>query len=138
MRKPIFYKIDGPGQVYTKIDPYYVRSLERFSSKGIIPSLSEKQKEALDFLEEICLRESLHMVLEVGDIQIISNTHVLHARTAYSDFDDPAERRHLMRLWLSVGENEGGWALPFGDSAYRKRGGIQVDDTPETCPLDAE
>jgi hypothetical protein len=25
---------------------------------------------------------------------------ILHARTAYEDFDEPARRRHLLRLWL--------------------------------------
>lgn len=81
---------------------------------------------------------SLHMVLEVGDIQFLSNTHVLHARTAYVDHPPPRPRRHLMRLWLSVPEAEGGWKLPFGDSRDLKRGGIQVDDTVENAPLDAE
>jgi hypothetical protein len=31
-----------------------------------------------------------------------------------------------------------GWARPFPDSVLRLRGGIQVDDQPPTCPLEAE
>lgn len=84
------------------------------------------------------MRESLHMVLEVGDIQFLSNEHVLHARTAYTDHPPPAPRRHLMRLWLATPESEGGWRLPFADSLEKKRGGIQVDDVPPVAPLDAE
>lgn len=78
------------------------------------------------------------MVLEVGDIQFVSNEHVLHARTAYKDYPAPAPRRHLMRLWLSTPESEGGWKLPFHDSNEKKRGGIQVNDNPPVAPLDAE
>lgn len=78
------------------------------------------------------------MILEVGDIQFLSNEHVLHARTAYKDHAPPAPRRHLMRLWLATPESEGGWKLPFHDSAEKKRGGIQVNDNPPVAPLDAE
>lgn len=119
-------------------DPYYVRSLTRFSDAGLIPPLSQAQLEAIDVLEATCNRLSLHMILEVGDIQFLSNAHVLHARTAYTDYPPPAPRRHLMRLWLATPESEGGWKLPFWDSNEKKRGGIQVDDQPPVAPLDAE
>jgi len=100
--------------------------------------LSEEQKEAAQVLEDTAVRLSLHMVLEVGDIQFVSNEHVLHARTAYKDYPAPAPRRHLMRLWLSTPESEGGWRLPFHDSNEKKRGGIQVNSNPPVAPLDAE
>ncbi|OKL55610.1 hypothetical protein UA08_09033 [Talaromyces atroroseus] len=125
-------------RVYTKWDPYFVRSLTRFSDQGIIPPLSSEQQEALRVLEETAQRLSLHMILEVGDIQFLANTHILHARTAYKDYAPPAPRRHLMRLWLATPEGEGGWKLPYWDSEEKKRGGIQVDDQPPVAPLDAE
>ncbi|PYI05387.1 taurine catabolism dioxygenase TauD, TfdA family protein [Aspergillus sclerotiicarbonarius CBS 121057] len=125
-------------RVYTKWDPYYVRSLTRFSDAGIIPPLSSAQIEALEVLEATCNRVKLHMILEVGDIQFLANSHVLHARTAYVDHAPPTPRRHLMRLWLATPENEGGWKLPFWDSNEKKRGGIQVDDQAPVAPLDAE
>ncbi len=86
------------------------------------------------------MRLSLHMVLEVGDIQFLSNSHVLHSRTAYKDYQPPSPmpRRHLMRLWLATPEEEGGWKLPFSDSGHKKRGGVQVDDVAPRAPLDAE
>lgn len=126
------------GRVYCKWDPYFVKSLSRFSDQGLIPPLSEAQKEAAQVLEETCMRLSLHMVLEVGDIQFLCNSQVLHSRTAYKDFMPPKPRRHLMRLWLATPESEGGWRLPFEDNNEKKRGGIQVDDNRPHCPLDAE
>ncbi|KAL2799064.1 hypothetical protein BJX66DRAFT_353097 [Aspergillus keveii] len=139
IRTSVIYLERGENaRVYTKWDPYYVRSLTRFSDAGLIPPLSPAQLEALQVLEETCQRLSLHMILEVGDIQFVSNSHVLHARTAYKDYAPPAPRRHLMRLWLATPENEGGWKLPFWDSNEKKRGGVQVDDTAPVAPLDAE
>jgi hypothetical protein len=157
IRQPVVYlEKGGQGRVYCKWDPYYVKSLTRFSEKGVIPPLSAEQVRALEILEETCQREALHMVLEVGDIQFVSNAHLLHARTAYkgewpchiltesktdlliSDFAPPAPRRHLLRLWLATPEGEGGWALPMPDSHEKKRGGVQVNDTPPRAPLDAE
>jgi len=146
IRNPVFY-LETPDpegkqeqRVYCKWDPYYVRSLTRFSDAGLIPPLSAEQTHALETLEAVCDRVKLHMVLEVGDIQFVTNTHILHARTAYRDFgpDSGMPRRHLMRLWLSTPVGEGGWRLPFHDAAHQKRGGIQVDDTPPVARLDAD
>lgn len=40
--------------------------------------------------------------MQAGDIQLLNNVRILHAREAYTDYDDPAERRHLLRLWLTA------------------------------------
>jgi len=139
IRTSVLYLETGSNpRVFSKYDPYFIRSLTRYSSIGLIPPLSPAQLEAADVLEETCKRVSLHMVLEVGDIQFLSNQHVLHARTEYIDHAPPQPRRHLMRLWLATPEDEGGWRLPFSDSKEKKRGGIQVDETPPVAPLDAE
>ncbi|KAH8766962.1 hypothetical protein BGZ57DRAFT_900228 [Hyaloscypha finlandica] len=139
IRTSVFYLEKGiNGRVYSKWDPYYIKSLDRFMNAGVIPHLSPEQVEATRVLEETCHRLRLHMILEVGDIQFLSNEHVLHARTAYKDHAPPAPRRHLMRLWLATPESEGGWKLPFHDSTQKKRGGIQVNNQPPVCPLNAE
>lgn len=78
------------------------------------------------------------MGLGANMVQFVTNNFMFHARTEYRDHAPPAPRRHLMRLWLSTPEREGGWKLPFPDSHQLKRGGIQVDDTPEKAPLDEE
>ena len=139
---------DGSPRVWSKFDPMNVVSLGRFQEgpKARIPPVSDKQRYALKVLDETCQRLALHMILDPGDIQLLSNTQVYHARTAYKDypagsFDEKGRervRRHLMRLWLAVPESEDGWKTPFHDSKDKKRGGVQVDDTPPVCPLDAE
>jgi hypothetical protein len=141
---------DGSGsggstpRVWNKLDPNNLTSLVRYNSgpDAVIPPLSEKQTYALQVLEETASELALHMILEPGDIQLLANGHVLHARTAYKDYppgsvDEAGRervRRHLMRLWLAVPESEGGLKTPFFDSDWKKRGG----DVPPVCPLDAE
>jgi len=44
----------------------------------------------------------LDMDLQLGDIQLLSNHTILHARTEYEDYEDPGQHRHLLRLWLSL------------------------------------
>ena len=156
----VFYFHDG--KVLSHYDPYFVRSIGRHVEAGLIPALSKKQIEAIDVFEQTAQRLSLHMVLKVGDIQFVADSecrtirrsdplpqtpknltfncvaHVFHARTAYTDYAPPAPRRHLLRLWLATPESQRGWKRPFPDSAHEKRGGIQVNDQRETCPLDAE
>jgi hypothetical protein len=99
-----------------------------------LPSRSEKQLYALKTLEEAAKKLALYIILEPGDIQLLCNEHVLHARTAYKDYpagsvdEDGKEerRRHLTRLWLATLESEGGWKVLFHDSDEKKRGGIQL------------
>ena len=119
-------------------DPYYLKSIQRHVDAGHIPALTEKQKEAMQVLEDTAKELSLHMVLDVGDVQFVSDVHVLHARTEYKDPAPPAPRRHLYRLWLAVPVEEGGWENAYPDNGLKRRGGIQVNDTKPSYPLDGE
>lgn len=135
-------------RVYARYDPMGVTTLARYNQgpEAIIPPLSAEQKHAIEVFEETAGRLALHMVLNPGDIQLLANSHVFHARTAYTDWPQgavdeqgrPRKQRQLMRLWLATPEDEGGWKLPFADSKEKKRGGVQRDDTPPHCPLGAE
>jgi hypothetical protein len=151
IRGSVFYLENDPAsspRLFGKFDPMNVNSLKRFNSgpEAQIPPPTEAQIHAMQVLEEVCLRESLHMTLDPGDIQFLSNSQVFHARTAYKDYapgsvdeqGNALPRRHLMRLWLSVPLDEGGWRLPYPDYRLKKRGGIQVNDKAPTCPIDAE
>ncbi|KAK0550125.1 hypothetical protein OC846_003069 [Tilletia horrida] len=138
--RPVFYQVKGEDEtrLSAHFDPYYIRSLTRHIEAGLIPPLTDLQVEAMEVLEQTASRLALHMILDVGDLQFVSDVHVLHARTAYKDYPPPHPRRHLLRLWLSIPDSQGGWKIPFGDSDHPRRGGIQVNDTLPNCPLDGE
>lgn len=89
--------------------------------------LSGTELAALDHLNEIALRDGIHlkMDLQPGDIQFLNNRTLLHARTDYEDYEDKKLARHLLRLWLMVPQ----WpALPenmgFLKQSDRAGGGI--------------
>jgi hypothetical protein len=136
MRTPGYYFYKD--KLSMKWDSYYVGALQRFWAAGLLPEYSDAQREAIVVMEEMCNRLCLEMTLEPGDVQFVTNTHSLHARSAYKDNNDVSKKRWLQRLWLATSEAEGGWPLPFADTAYVKRGGVQVNKTPESYPLEAQ
>ncbi|HEY2775504.1 MAG TPA: TauD/TfdA family dioxygenase [Candidatus Binatia bacterium] len=79
----------------------YFRSVERHAAA---PRFTAEERELMDLYDEIAASPDLYldMSFEAGDIQLISNHTIVHARTAYEDWPQPAKRRHLLRLWLSL------------------------------------
>jgi len=77
----------------------YFRSVIRHS--GVSP-FTALEVELLDLYEEHASSEALRLDMHFapGDVQLISNHTVVHARTAYADA--PGAERHLLRLWLSL------------------------------------
>ncbi len=68
-----------------------------------VPALSAKQIEAMALLDDILRRPALmhSMYLRPGDMQMLNNHVTLHSRTEFEDFDEPALKRCLFRLWLA-------------------------------------
>ena len=68
------------------------------------PASPASSCEAMELLESIANDPAFHveMDFEPGDVQLLNNGKILHSREAYEDDDDPAERRHLLRLWLAA------------------------------------
>ena len=91
------------GRLRTTYHSDYFRSA---GTHADVDPLTESDLEVLDSYEAIAKDPDyyLDMDLQPGDVQLISNHTVLHARTDYEDFDEPERRRHLLRLWLSLDE----------------------------------
>lgn len=125
-----------------ELTTYYVRryivSARRFAE---VPPLTERQLAAFDAFDAISDDPQVHlsMAFEPGDMQFLHNHQILHDRNAYTDFDDPARRRHLLRLWLCPPD---GRALPpayrqrWGSITIGDRGGIRVPGQTLLAPLE--
>lgn len=117
----------------------YIDSAQRFPDA---PRLGIKQIEALDLFDALANDPALHLFMEFkpGDVQLVHNHTLLHDRTAFVDWPDPARRRHLLRLWLAAA---GARPLPevfaqrYGSVAVGDRGGIVVHGTRLNAPLEA-
>jgi len=67
------------------------------------PRLEDADVAALDTLDSLIESEGMahEMPFEPGDVQILNNNVVFHARTAFEDHPEPDRRRLLLRLWLA-------------------------------------
>ncbi|KAJ7868292.1 hypothetical protein B0H13DRAFT_1058935 [Mycena leptocephala] len=96
-----------------------------------VPRLTTQQQEALDLLDEIMPTDEYcySMELERGDMQLLNSFVTLHSRTAFEDHADADEKRHLMRLWMSIPISQPlppEWAEYWGDvRAGAVRGGYR-------------
>lgn len=116
----------------------YIDSAQRFDGAM---RLTPEHVEALDMFDALANDPELFfgMQLESGDMQFVYNHSQLHDRTGFLDWPDASQRRHLMRLWLSV---EGDRPLPecfkerYGSIEVGNRGGIITDKTKLHAPLD--
>ncbi len=85
---------------------WYIRNAQRHPGA---PRLTAEQVQALDLIDEIAADPAFHFEfrLEPGEINYLKNSAALHMRTAFGDAEDPARKRHLLRLWLTA---HGSWA----------------------------
>tara|TARA_B100000780_G_scaffold23380_1_gene14929 strand:- start:173 stop:1240 length:1068 start_codon:yes stop_codon:yes gene_type:complete len=116
----------------------YIDSAQRF--EGAM-QLSPEHVEALNMFDALANDPELcfGMQLQPGDLQFVYNHSQLHDRTGFLDWPDPRQRRHLMRLWLSL---EGDRPLPgsfkerYGTIEVGNRGGIITKHTKLHAPID--
>lgn len=91
------------GELRTFWQSDYYRSASRHPG---VPPLGPQEQELLDQYDAIAGSPEfyLDMDLQPGDVQLLSNHTILHARTGFTDWDEPERRRHLLRLWISLPE----------------------------------
>jgi hypothetical protein len=137
---PVFNPMPGGGLVTT-----YIRSAMRKAQRfAEMPRITPELDAACDLFDQ--LAESpvipLDMDFRPGGIQFLNNHWIVHSRTAFEDFPEPEQRRHLFRLWLAC---EDGPALPEvylrawqGATAKGRPAGIRVPGVRLNAPLEAE
>lgn len=117
----------------------YITSAQRLS--GVRPT-TEREVEALNMFDALANDErfNIFMRLQPGDMQFVHNHTILHDRTAFTDWDEPAKKRHLLRLWLAAPDARPlpeVYAERYGSVEIGNRGGIVVPGTRLHVPLEA-
>ena len=79
----------------------YFRSSHDFDRA---PAFEPTERAVLDAYDAIASRPEIYLDMELapGDVQLLSNHTIIHARTAYEDHPEPERKRHLLRLWVSL------------------------------------
>ena len=95
-RIPIFSVTDGVPSVI------YIRGYIDLAVEEGHVTLTDDEREALDLMDRIANRPDirLNFGMAPGEICFVNNCLLLHTRTAFEDADDPALKRHFLRLWL--------------------------------------
>lgn len=122
----------------------YVRSAMRKAQRfPEVPRTTPTLEAACDLLDSLADDPALHLEMDfrVGDIQYLNNHTILHSRTAFEDFPEPENRRHLWRIWLACRDWPpvpevflSGWQ---GAMAGHRPAGIRIEGVPLIAPLDA-
>ena len=119
LKQPFYYKrhnVDLGNQSPYCRQPIFSFTAERFACSFLrvlidrayasheTPAMTVRQSEALDFLEEICEQpeNQYRFYQQPGDILLLNNWTTLHRRSEFVDHADQSEKRHLLRVWLSV------------------------------------
>ena len=134
---PVFSRHEG--HLIVSYVRRFIESVQRFPE---VPRVTATQSEAMDLLNELAYSDELRLDIdfEPGDIQLVSNIATLHTRTEYEDYEDPARKRHLLRLWLAVPDG-----CPLPDCFYERYGanpkngrpaGINIAGVEQIAPLD--
>ena len=132
---PVFNLLDG------KFTTHYSRTyIEASQENADVPRLRDTQNEALDLLAEVANELCFEMTLQPGDIQLLNNHVIYHARDPYVDNAATGNKRLLLRLWLSMPNSRPlpeSYEVLFGPTAPGVlRGGIWPPGKAYQLPLD--
>ena len=94
-RAPMFATVGGG--LRARVNVILVRKGYRVAGEEI----DAQAADALEALESIAADPALwiEQVVKRGQVQYLNNRDVVHYRSAFTDEDDPALKRHLLRTW---------------------------------------
>ena len=111
--------IDDHGLPFLSFTRFALTGLPTYPRNPNSPKLTPEQSDALDTLEFMAAKNAVEVPQEKGDIFLINNRNVLHARDRIRDVAGDS-RRHLMRLCLRDTE----YGRPIPSDLMRRWGDI--------------
>jgi Taurine catabolism dioxygenase TauD, TfdA family len=102
---PPWYELPVFGRAGDDVACAFVKTNILWAAKNTgAPPLADTQVEAIEFLAAVASEPQFWVErrFEAGTMWFCSNHTVLHMRTEFTDFDDAARKRHLLRVWMSL------------------------------------
>jgi hypothetical protein len=117
--EPFVWSMQGqerPGEAPWYLQPIFTTKDGHFSSRYVrghikngqrfpdAPRITSAQIEALDLFDSLNQNPEFHFATDFrpGDLQLVNNHAVMHARTAFEDWPEEDRKRHVLRMWISV------------------------------------
>tara|TARA_Y100000588_G_scaffold311538_1_gene337631 strand:+ start:77 stop:1141 length:1065 start_codon:yes stop_codon:yes gene_type:complete len=128
----MFYPLPVFGCREGKFTSHYSRTyVEAAQLLPDVPKMTDDQWAALDLLADLADEYCVESVFEPGDIQLLNNHVIYHARRPFIDDAASGYKRNLMRIWLCPPGNRALpedhaplWRIVEADSL---RGGIALE-----------
>lgn len=116
--EPYVWSMQGqerPGEERFYLQPIFTQQDGYFSSRYVrghikngqrfpeAPRITPAMVEALDLFDEINESPEFQFATDFkpGDLQLVNNHIVMHARTKFEDWPEEDRKRHLMRMWIA-------------------------------------
>lgn len=90
------------GKFMSQFSLTYIESAQRFPE---VPRLTPTQEEAIRLVASVADELCITFFMQPGDIQLVNNHVMYHARTNYEDHELPEKKRLLLRMWLATPES---------------------------------
>lgn len=120
---PVFSNVDGYISVQIAFGSIHAAMLTMGRE------LTPLEQEALDVLRDLTERFQFENRFEPGEMAVINNLIMFHARREYVDFEEPERRRVLLRMWMAAARDRRP-VVPEVWYMSRKNGGPGVDHVP--------
>lgn len=116
-RVPVFAAVNG------QLSCRYLRSNMVAGHKQLGVPFSEAEIAAMNAFDKVATapEHRLAFFLERGDMIVMNNYTVMHARTSFTNFPEPERKRHLVRLWL---DREGFRDVPASFMLHEGHNGV--------------
>ena len=129
-KQPIFAFTDGYFSACG-----YSQYIQKAQGLPGVPPLTALQVEAIPYYRRLGEECAVDMDFQVGDIQLLNNHVMIHARRGYEDWPDWPRKRHLLRLWLN---DPVGRPIPEYRREGRQGRGVKMKSVKPVAPLDVE
>ena len=100
------YAVNDAGRLFAYYGPDYVRSTPAVRGCPTSPPSSSRRSRC-SRRRATTERFVLNMHFQPGDLQLLNNYVIMHARTDYEDHAEPERKRDLIRLWLTLDRDLG-------------------------------
>lgn len=96
---PVFTNVDGTLSIFL------VRTILDVGLRALGRDYTDAEREALELVAQAGRKVQLDCRLEPGEGFLFNNFTVLHSRTEFVDWPEPAKKRLMLRLWLDDAPN---------------------------------
>ena len=97
---PVFSMREG------QLSMFMVGEILNAAFRELKRTFTPQEIEAIDLFRATAKRLQFETRLEPGEATFLNNYTVMHARSEFEDWDEPAKKRLMLRLWLDAERNQ--------------------------------